>query len=115
MMPPSLLSAAQRLNPQQPISRSPATNQSAQMPSASGDRLSAQNPQLAAFANNPDFAATLQQALNAMSAVDPSLLTLNSQLLGIGGQNMPVGQPGLPLMAADGLLSRWNEAQKVII
>jgi hypothetical protein len=58
-----------------------------------------------AFAQNPEFLATLQQALSAMNAVDPNLLSMNQQLLGMGAQALP-GQSGLSLM------SQINEAQK---
>lgn len=70
------------------------------------------NPQLNPFANNPDFAAALQQALNAMNGVDPALLQINQSLLGLGAQNFP--NQALPLMM-NGSINQLNEAQKVHI
>lgn len=39
------------------------------------------------FASNPEFANSLQQALSAMHAVDPSLLNLSTPFAGIRAQN----------------------------
>ncbi|KAI6240932.1 hypothetical protein M3Y99_00402300 [Aphelenchoides fujianensis] len=61
------------------------------------------------FANNPDFASTLQQALSAMNAVDPGLLGVNAPLLGMG---LPGQIPGLPMMGPNGLVNPLTEAHR---
>lgn len=101
--------SASSANEQQTTSS--ALNKPFTNPVAASANPLANNPQLSnAFAHNPDFAATLQQALSAMNAVDPTLLTLNQHLLGIGAQNLS-GQ--VQPLAANALLNQLNEAQKV--
>ncbi|KAI6176985.1 Reticulocyte binding-like protein 2b [Aphelenchoides bicaudatus] len=111
LIPPSLnpMQLNQALNPAARANPAiPGTSIASAGPSSAlnkQDHLSA-NP-LNAFPNNPEFSVTLQHAINAMNAVDPSLLSLNQHLLGIGAQN----SQSMPLNA-NSLMNQLNMAQK---